>query len=56
MERFVGNKKEYFIGDLSHIVNMSRDTLRFYEKKGLFLQKGRRTDIDIFQKMTFIVC
>lgn len=27
-------KKEYLIGDVSRIVGLSRDALRFYEKKG----------------------
>lgn len=27
-------QREYLIGDMSEIVGVSRDTLRFYEKKG----------------------
>ena len=50
MERFVGNKKEYFIGDLSHIVNMSRDTLRFYEKKGIISAKRKENGYRYFSE------
>ena len=28
-------RREYLIGDMSEIVGISRDTLRFYEKKGI---------------------
>lgn len=28
-------QREYLIGDMSEIVGVSRDTLRFYEKKGI---------------------
>lgn len=31
--RMAEKKKEYLIGDVSRIVGMSRDALRFYEKK-----------------------
>lgn len=50
MERFVGNKKEYFIGDLSHMVNMSRDTLRFYEKKGIISAKRKENGYRYFSE------
>ena len=33
--RMAEKKKEYLIGDVSRIVGMSRDALRFYEKKGV---------------------
>lgn len=37
-------QREYLIGDMSEIVGVSRDTLRFYEKKGkrIPLLSGRR--------------
>lgn len=49
-------QREYLIGDMSEIVGVSRDTLRFYEKKGIIkaekkgkripLLSGRRPDSD----------
>lgn len=37
-------QREYLIGDMSEIVGVSRDTLRFYEKKGIIKaeKKGKR--------------
>lgn len=48
-------KKEYFIGDIASIIGVSRDTLRFYEKKGILSARkkdnGYRyyTEDDIFE-------
>lgn len=42
-------KKEYLIGDVSRIVGLSRDALRFYEKKGVIRANKRKMDIGIFQ-------
>ena len=35
-------QREYLIGDMSEIVGVSRDTLRFYEKKGII--KARKKE------------
>ena len=43
-------QREYLIGDMSEIVGVSRDTLRFYEKKGII--KARKTDTVIIWKKT----
>ncbi len=48
------NKKEYLIGDVAAMIGVSRDTLRFYEKKGIISvrkkENGYRyfTEDDIF--------
>lgn len=42
-------KKEYLIGDVSRIVGLSRDALRFYEKKGVIRANKKEMDIGIFQ-------
>ena len=34
-------RREYLIGDMSEIVGISRDTLRFYEKKGIINQEKK---------------
>ena len=41
METLLDNKTEYFIGDLAQIVGISKDTLRFYEKKGILASKRK---------------
>ena len=35
MRTSLGEKKKYLIGDVAQIVGISRDALRFYEKKGV---------------------
>ena len=34
-------RREYLIGDMSEIVGISRDTLRFYEKKGIIKSRKK---------------
>ena len=34
-------QREYLIGDMSEIVGVSRDTLRFYEKKGIIKSRKK---------------
>ena len=46
-------KQEYRIGDVADIVGLSRDALRFYEKKGVIHPKRRRTATGIIRKMIF---
>ncbi len=43
-------RREYLIGDMSEIVGISRDTLRFYEKKGIIKSRKRKMDIVIIWK------
>ena len=43
-------QREYLIGDMSEIVGVSRDTLRFYEKKGII--KARKKENVIIWKKT----
>ncbi len=45
-------QREYLIGDMSEIVGVSRDTLRFYEKKGIIKARKRKTDTVIIWKKT----
>ena len=53
-------KKEYLIGDVSRIVGLSRDALRFYEKKGIIRankkENGYRyfSDEDIYRLMCIV--
>lgn len=53
-------KKEYLIGDVSRIVGLSRDALRFYEKKGVIRankkENGYRyfSDEDIYRLMCIV--
>ena len=50
-------RREYLIGDMSEIVGISRDTLRFYEKKGIINQEKRKMDIVIIlKKVSFGLC
>lgn len=50
-------QREYLIGDMSEIVGISRDTLRFYEKKGIIKARKRENgyryylEEDIFRLM-----
>ena len=52
--------KEYLIGDVSRIVGLSRDALRFYEKKGVIRankkENGYRyfSDEDIYRLMCIV--
>lgn len=52
---YVMSKQEYLIGDVASMMGVSRDTLRFYEKKGILAvrkkENGYRyyTDEDIFE-------
>ena len=39
--RTVMKRREYLIGDMSEIVGISRDTLRFYEKKGIIKSRKK---------------
>lgn len=48
-------KKEYLIGDVSRIVGLSRDALRFYEKRGLSMQRRRKMDTGIFPMKIYTV-
>lgn len=51
-------KREYLIGDMARIVGLSRDALRFYEKKGIISAKKREngyryySEEDIYRLMT----
>ena len=45
-------QREYLIGDMSEIVGVSRDTLRFYEKKGIIKARKKETDTVIIWKKT----
>lgn len=46
-------QREYLIGDMSEIVGVSRDTLRFYEKKRDHKgREKRKTDTVIIWKKT----
>ena len=53
-------KKEYLIGDVSRIVGLSRDALRFYEKKGIIHAKKKEngyryfSDEDIYRLMCIV--
>lgn len=50
-------RREYLIGDMSEIVGISRDTLRFYEKKGIIKSRKRKMDIVIiWKKISFGLC
>lgn len=48
-------EKEYLIGDVSRIVGMSRDALRFYEKKGVIRSQKKENGYRYFSsvEMTF---
>lgn len=43
-------KKEYLIGDVSRIVGMSRDALRFYEKKGVIRSRKKENGYRYFSE------
>lgn len=43
-------QREYLIGDMSEIVGVSRDTLRFYEKKGIIKARKKENGYRIFHK------
>ena len=45
-------QREYLIGDMSEIVGVSRDTLRFYEKKGIIKARKKENDTVIIWKKT----
>lgn len=50
----VQEKAEYLIGDVARMVGLSRDALRFYEKKGIINARKKITDTGIIRKMTSI--
>ena len=50
----VKKKTEYLIGDVAQMVGLSRDALRFYEKRVLSMPEKRITDTDITRKRTYI--
>lgn len=53
-------KAEYLIGDVARMVGLSRDTLRFYEKKGIITAKKKEngyryySENDIYRLMYII--
>ena len=51
-------RREYLIGDMSEIVGISRDTLRFYEKKGDYKikKKGKWISLLSGKKISFGLC
>lgn len=55
-------KRAYLIGDVARITGLSRDALRFYEKKGIIssekLENGYRcySDLDIYRLMHICYC
>ena len=48
--RMAEKKKEYLIGDVSRIVGMSRDALRFYEKKGVIRSQKKENGYRYFSE------
>ena len=51
--RMAEKKKEYLIGDVSRIVGMSRDALRFYEKKGVIRSQKKENGYRYFSEDGF---
>lgn len=53
-------RREYLIGDMSEIVGISRDTLRFYEKKGIIKSRkkenGYRYYLERRYPSTYVYC
>ena len=53
-------QREYLIGDMSEIVGVSRDTLRFYEKKGIIKARKKENgyryylEEDLFRLMVIL--
>ena len=53
-------QREYLIGDMSEIVGVSRDTLRFYEKKGIIKARKKENgyryylEEDLFRLMSIL--
>ena len=53
-------RREYLIGDMSEIVGISRDTLRFYEKKGIIKARKKENgyryylEEDLFRLMVIL--
>ncbi len=45
-------QREYLIGDMSEIVGVRPDTLRFYEKKGIIKARKKENDTVIIWKKT----
>ena len=54
-------RREYLIGDMSEIVGISRDTLRFYEKKGIIKARKKENgyryylEEDLFRLMVIYI-
>lgn len=60
MKQSAEMKTEYLIGDVARIVGLSRDTLRFYEKKGIICARKKEngyryfSEDDIYKLMSII--
>ncbi len=50
----VREQVEYLIGDVARMVGLSRDALRFYEKKGVISARKNPMDTGTIQRMIFI--
>lgn len=46
----IQEKKEYLIGDVARITGVSRDTLRFYEKKGMLQAKKKENGYRYYEE------
>lgn len=49
-------QKTYRIGDVANLMGLSRDTLRYYEKRGILSSKKKKTDTAIIRKKIFTAC